>query len=1243
HPIDRTGHIIADAGIATIVSQKAKRETAERLGCEVVAADDPVVRSESTERLSRQEIRLSPVDLAYVLYTSGSTGRPKGVMTEHRNAVSFVASFNQVIRLTDDDRVFQGFSLGFDGSVEEIWMALSNGAALVVPAVRGLHVGNDLARMIDEGRATVFSTVPTSLSMISDSLSSVRLLIVSGERCPPEAVARWATRERRMLNVYGPTETTVNATAAECRPGEPVTIGSALPGYQLFILDEQGRPTAPGEKGELFIAGPGVARGYLNQPDLTARQFVELPPQASDAGARAYRTGDLVSYRDDGQLLFHGRIDDQVKVRGFRIELSEIEAVLTEVDAIRAAVVAVIDREGASELAAYVVAEEGRSVDRDALYSTLARRLPAYMIPSFLDELGVFPALSSGKADRKSLPAPKARFVRKTQTMRGPDTELEAIIARGYARAFENSAISVDDDFFLTLGGYSLVAARLVSDLRREARLEIAIRDVYDHPTIARLAAHIANRVATAGPPPSDLRVERTSSRRVFHSLPRVTRAGCVAAQAVGIYVMYAAMTLPYVGIWLLVDAWRDGALSLSQFAPLWLLLTAGSWPALILLSVAVKWIVIGRYKPGAYPVWGWYYFRFWLVRRFETLALPGLLIGTPLMSLYYRLMGAKVGRNCTIDTIHAAIFDGLTIGDDSSIGRETQLLGYHVESGALHIGSIHIGSGCFVGTHSALGLDVRMGDESRLDDQSLLPDGAVMLRGESRRGSPAKPGVVAVPPRPVGTAIPRRRALFGFLHLVELYALALLLLPVGIPSAAILYYAERSESPWWVAASIPVAGTLAIVVFCLWAVGLKRMVLPRLRPGVYRVESVFYLREWAVSFLMQMSRTLAKPIYTTIYLPAWFRLLGAKIGRRAEISTVSQISPDLTDIGDQSFFADGSMIAGRRLHRGMLELCESRIGRRSFVGNSAILPAGTSLGDGCLIGCLSAPPAGGRTPDGTEWLGSPSFSLPHRQKMGGFDESVTHEPTRKLVAQRLAIDALRIVIPSTIVTAQFVAFGYMNSYFREHLSLASWLLATPLSAMTVAAMGLVCVVLTKKLLIGTFRPTVKPLWSMFVWLNEVVNGTYETVAGPLLLPLLGTPFCMPWLRLLGCKIGRHVYMETTLFSEFDLVHIGDYAAINAGAIIQNHLFEDRIMKASTLKIGDECSVGNMAVVLYDTEMLPGSSIGPLSLLMKGETLPPETRWIGIPTAEISRTVTVPVVAPAVHEEAEARLLPGWG
>jgi non-ribosomal peptide synthetase-like protein len=1244
YPDERVRHVLAEAQIATLIADRGTPAMASRPVLRRIDIDDPGApwSGQPTARLDEAEVGVSPGDLAYVIYTSGSTGRPKGVMAEHRNAVSFVASFNRVIALRAADRVFQGFALSFDGSVEEIWMAFSNGAALVVPPRGAARFGDELGRLITEGQVTVFSTVPTALSTVQRPLPTVRLLVVSGERCPDELVRRWATPHRRMLNVYGPTETTVNATAAECHPDRPVTIGTPLPGYRLRVLDEDGRPVAPGAAGELYVGGPGVARGYMGQPELTARHFVMLP--AADGGGgggeRAYRTGDRVSQAPDGELIFHGRIDHQVKVRGFRIELPEIEAVLTSAPSIRAAVVTVVERTGDPELAAHVVpADARRGIDRIAVLDLLMARLPPYMVPAFLDVVAELPTLASGKVDRGRLPPPVAPLVRTDRALRAPRTRRQRDVVRVVGRVFQNDAISVDDHLFLVLGGHSLLAARLVSELRRELGADVAIRDVYDHPTPEALAALLDARAAAAV---AAAAAAPAAGPAATETAPPVRagaiRRGCAAAQAAALYVVHGVMALPYLGGLLPFVARRGSSLSQPARAALSLLMCAAAWPAMLALSVAVKWLVIGRYRAGVYPVGGLYYFRWWLVRRFQLMAMPGAMAGTPLLSVYFRLMGARVGRGCTLDTAQCAAFDLVDIGDDSSVGAETQLLGYRVEARRLHLGRVDIGRRCFVGIHAALGLDACMEDDARLGDLSLLPDGAAIAAGEARRGSPAQPGDVALPAvagSPFAGARPRRRrALFAALHLLALYALGAALLPALAPAGAILGFARARGGVAGLAAALPVASLAGFIAFCLWLPILKAIILWRARPGVYRLDSVFYLRKWSVDLLVHVSRVLARPLYTTIYLPAWLRLMGARIGRRAEISTVSQISPDLVDIGEQSFFADGSMIGGRRIHRGLLELAPSRIGRRSFVGNSAILPVGTSLGDGCLIGCLSVPPAGrARVADGTEWLGSPSFALPHRHKVEGFSEAVTHEPTAGLIAQRLAVDGLRIAIPSTIATAQVVVFGELAAYAWQRLPAWAFLLGMPAVVAALAAAGMLAVVATKKALIGTFRPTIQPLWSMFVWLNEAVNGAYESVTATWLAPLLGTPFCAPWLRLMGCRIGRDVFLETTLFSEFDLVEIGDGAALNAGAIIQNHLFEDRVMKASQLKIGAGCTVGNMAVVLYDTEMQDGATVGPLSLLMKGEIVPRATAWLGIPTAAAH---AAPALAAGDHAGAAA-------
>jgi non-ribosomal peptide synthetase-like protein len=344
--------------------------------------------------------------------------------------------------------------------------------------------------------------------------------------------------------------------------------------------------------------------------------------------------------------------------------------------------------------------------------------------------------------------------------------------------------------------------------------------------------------------------------------------------------------------------------------------------------------------------------------------------------------------------------------------------------------------------------------------------------------------------------------------------------------------------------------------------------------------------------------------------------MLGVKIGKRAELSVLGYVSPDLVSLGEESFFADGSIVGGVRLYNGLFEMSENKVGSRSFIGNSALVPVGCSVGDNCLIGVLSVPPAEKtETPSNSEWLGSPSFKLPYRKKVEGFKECEIFKPNIGTYCSRLVIDGMRILIPSTIEILNLIGMLYLTYYVLKHFSPMVSLLFIPVIAVGLMVGVCFSVIMVKNALMGEYKPVIKPLWSPYVWINEAVNGTYESIIAPLLMPLLGTPFISIFLRLLGVKIGKHAFVETLLLGEFDLVEIGDYAALNFDVIVQNHLFEDRIFKSSSLKIGNDCSVGNMAVILYDSEMGDASSIGPLSLLMKSEKIQPLSSWEGIPIA----------------------------
>jgi non-ribosomal peptide synthetase-like protein len=859
--------------------------------------------------------------------------------------------------------------------------------------------------------------------------------------------------------------------------------------------------------------------------------------------------------------------------------------------------------------------------------SLLESKVPPYMIPGYLDILPEFPRTISGKVDRNRLSQPVTPLIRVSETVVHPQTEREHIITEVWSSVLGVHVASVADDFFLDLGGHSLVAAQMVTKLRERVGQSVSVRDAYEFPTVQRLAAHLDALVGdTEFTGDSAETTSVGSSREVFDATPRSHRWGTVGTQALSMYALSAPVMIPTAVVFLLALGWIQGAVSTGRLLLLaFVVIPIMSWPILLVVSIAAKWILIGRYKPGEHKLWSGYYLRWWLANRIAALSGAFILVGTPLLPIYFRLMGARVGPRCTLNTAQCSAWDLVAIGADSSIGADTQILGYRVEGGMLRLGGVEIGNRCFVGIHSALGLDVRMSDGSSLDDQSLLPDGDVIPAGQGRQGSPSRNTVVNLPAEcPDARQSSVRRAVFALVHVLATDVMAILMLVPGVAFLLAYWFAFTRGGLvvgiLTMAASVPVG----VIVYCLYIAGLKRALLHGIRPGTYSVLSCAYLRKWTSDGLMGMTRALLLPVYTTLYLPPFLRLLGARIGPRAEISTVWSFSPELIDVGPESFFADGAIIGGRRTHLGVFQIEVNRVGRRSFVGNGAVVPVGQSLGDGCLLGVQSIPPAGRPVmPDGTEWLGSPSFALTHRVKVKTFGETTTFRPTRGLYAQRAVIDGLRILIPAYLglltVTAAMLTLFVLYRVFGVAVAVA----VAPVVGFVLAVAAATFVAGLKKCVMGTYRSEIKPLWCRYVWLNEMVNGAYESVFVPAVSSMLGTPFIVPFLRMLGCHIGRRAYIATTLFSEFDLVEVGDYVALNHGVVVQNHLFEDRVFKSSALKIADEASIGNLSVVLYDSEVRRGAIIGPLSLVMKGETIEERTRWHGIPISQTNDQATL--------------------
>ncbi len=414
-----------------------------------------------------------------------------------------------------------------------------------------------------------------------------------------------------------------------------------------------------------------------------------------------------------------------------------------------------------------------------------------------------------------------------------------------------------------------------------------------------------------------------------------------------------------------------------------------------------------------------------------------------------------------------------------------------------------------------------------------------------------------------------------------------------------------------------PLLAIAYVVLMCLLMAAVKWTLLGRIRPGQYSVWSLFYVRLWIVRQFGTLALELLHPIYATLFVAPWFRLMGAKVGRRAEISTATAVVHDLITIGAESFIADGVVLGAARTVPGAVVLAPTVIGRRTFLGNSALVPAGSTIGDNALIGVLSRPPADAplAATGGATWFGSPPIRLPVRQVVTMFDEGARFNPPQHLVAARLMMETIRTILPLSI----FISL--LSMLLSVVGDLAD--LAHPGRAIAVAfiplylAFALGCglsVVALKWLVVGRYSPVTKPLWSFFVWRTELVTSTYENLAVNLLLePLRGTPWLPAYFRLMGAKIGRRVYLDTTDLTEFDLVTIGDDAALNDAAGLQTHLFEDRVMKVSRVTIGARATVGSLAIVLYDSVMGDGAELGDLSVLMKGESLPPGTAWEGSP------------------------------
>ena len=491
YPQERLAFMLADAGARVLVTHSALMEQlpaqASRNLHSIVRLDADAAAI-AAQPAGAPAIDLDPQHPAYVIYTSGSTGTPKAVGVLHGGIPNLAAAQIDRFAIGTRARVLQFASLSFDAAVSEIATVLLSGATLILPpAERSSHA---LAHLMREQNISHATLPPALLPDLPDDVR-LKTLIVAGEACSVDVVARWS-KGRQMINAYGPTETTVCATMSEALSGLSVApIGRPIWNTRVYVLDGSLQPVPAGVAGELYISGAGLARGYLDRAGLTAERFVA--DRFGAAGSRMYRSGDIARWRSDGVLDFLGRADAQVKLRGFRIEPGEIEAVLLRHPGVaQAAVIAREDAAGDKRLVGYVVAAGAGAPEAASLRAHVARSVPDYMVPSAYVVLERLPLTPNGKLDRRALPAPQVRGL---ALWRGPRTPQEEILCALFGEVLGVGGVGIADNFF-ELGGHSLLATRLISRIRASLEAEISIRGLFEAPTVEALATRLGEAAA---------------------------------------------------------------------------------------------------------------------------------------------------------------------------------------------------------------------------------------------------------------------------------------------------------------------------------------------------------------------------------------------------------------------------------------------------------------------------------------------------------------------------------------------------------------------------------------------------------------------------------------------------------------------------------------------------------------------------------------------------------------------------
>jgi len=1203
----------------------------------------------------------TPSTPGYVLYTSGSTGKPKGVLVEQVSVVHSALCF----RILMEDRpvvAAQTCTMSFDLSVAQTFQAYCTGGAVVVVQTQDMSDPDLFTRILSDNGVTLLGITPSLLATLDAHrmTQSLRWGFVCGEACPPEVAARFAGGPGRpwtLMNLYGPTETTCGCTGSTLRGEGPITIGRVLPGYFACIVNTDMELLPPGVPGELVVAGPGVTRGYVKRPDMTAAKFGACPylsvpkrewapydeETASDPRyQRLYHTGDLCRYTPDGNIEFLGRIDLQVKLRGFRIEIEEIENVLlTHSSGIKNAAVAKRSQHGVEFLCGYFQMQDpAAETPSDAsLAQHLAKSVPPYMVPARFMRVEGFAYTPAGKLDRKALPEPPAVAAAvedssSRRKVRPPRTRTEHEVIDVWGSLFPTfGAISIDDHFFDDLNGTSILAGRALTGLRRKG-YQVALRNLYEHPTVAALAAHFdeANKNGVEPPQPGlPLAFQRPSTLRrtligIWQLVFGVFAVANIWLVLVPIQFFVEALGLDLhertLGLPLVVGGMLAAGIAILQLI------------FLLIVLPLLKWIIIQRRQPGQYWLYSWYAVRWWTVRALYDAFPTGLYSHMNVVTWIYRICGADVGAGSLLPA-NITESDLLTIGDDVYIAPTAVLITSQVIDQQLVLKRIRIGNGVSIDACACVEGGAVVPDRCVVRPMAVVRE-TDALRESCDWAAPGKDaGDAPALPQPStkemsgGTSLlqgtrparPSTAARF-FIGVAQVLALIVaytvtLWMHFTFVYAMVLDGKETFGSRWFEGYITLLMALLGVfmsgIFFAILSLLCLRLTLPGLKgfhEGTYSVTSLDFQR-WFMFQKIQFLASFIYPVLGTSFAIPWLRAAGVTVGVRSTVGMIAGFTPGLTAVGDDTFVADFSVLNPPFVYGGYITFKPVRIGDGTMIGNNSVV-ACRNVGDGVMIAASTLVLED--VPDNKLVLGAPPLITTRSTQ--GFTPAGLR---RKLQGLHNLVD----VLLGQFLTLIAISFAIGLSTPVDHQSKTGGVgyifLALFVFVVALEVIKWVLLLFFKWAISGRIVATKVPIDSSLCWRYQSQFALVLAIIPMGIMYVLRGSVIFPWvLRLLGMRVGSNSFVDTVQIPECDLASVGDDCSINALVTLGTHTAEDGVMKYAPVTVGDRVTLMVGAVIAPTARIGTGCSVAAMASVSKGERLAERTHWAGMSVQRVA-------------------------